>query len=420
MRTFNKWTYEMCVECALKCSTKEEFKRLYSMQFRTSCEKGWLQEVYIAANLINVNKIHTKEKCLEYALKCSTKKEFKKWYINEYSAAVIRGWIDEICTHMKPLGNRESRGVYSYKIEFDGKKYGYSGLAKDFNERHLQHIGLSKYDNGVNIKKRNKTRVDTFCYINNIELPNMIIEHDYMYYIDAQIKEEENRIKLHNDGYIILNKNKCGGLGTIVIKHTKEKCIEAANKCKNNKEFVEMFPNECDASRRNGWFKEITQHFEELNHKWAKEECYIEFLKFNNSRQEFRNGNSKAYRASIYNNWLDDFFGESTMRTVDSWTYDECKEKALKCFSRTDFFEKYNKEYKASIINVWLDDFFPTNRKNKGYWDSYDNCKEAASKCIGRDQYNTLYTRAYRVASKNGWLNEFFCDKLKKQKKIGK
>jgi len=407
----------MCVECALKCSTKKEFKKSYSMQFITSCKKGWLQEVYIASNLINVNKIHTKKNSLECALKCETKKEFKKKYPNEYSAAVIRGWIDDICTHMRPLGNLKFRGVYSYKIEFNGKKYGYSGLTQNFNERHLQHVFLSKYDNSI--KERCKTMIDNFCYDNNIELPDMIIESDYISVTDAQIREDENISKLKSEGYIILNVQKCGGLGTSEIIYTKEKCIDSANKCTNNKEFKKKYPSEYNAACRNKWMKEIDYHFEELNHNWTKEECYIEFLKFNNSRQEFKNGNSRAYRASLRNGWIDDFFGESTMRSVVSWTYDDCKEKALKCISRTDFFYKYNKEYKASTINGWLDDFFGVSDiKPKGYWDSYDNCKDAAFKCIGRDQYNTLYTGAYKVASKNGWLNEFFGDKLKKQKKL--
>ena len=51
------------------------------------------------------------------------------------------------------------------------------------------------------------------------------------------------------------------------------------------------------------------------------------------------------------------------------WNYDTCKEAALKCKTRGEYWKKYSMAAKKSIENGWLDDFFYKNTiKPRGYW----------------------------------------------------
>ena len=66
------------------------------------------------------------------------------------------------------------------------------------------------------------------------------------------------------------------------------------------------------------------------------------------------------------------------------WTYERCKEEALKYESRSDFKRKNNYAYISSRKNKWLDEIcVHMLKKNKqiGYW-TFDRCRETALKCV--------------------------------------
>ena len=47
-----------------------------------------------------------KERCRESALKCGSKTEFKLKYVSAYNNAWEFNWLDEICSHMKNIRNK--------------------------------------------------------------------------------------------------------------------------------------------------------------------------------------------------------------------------------------------------------------------------------------------------------------------------
>ena len=51
----------------------------------------------------------TKERCIKVALLCNIRNEFCNSYKGVYKRARINGWLDELCTHMKSLGNLRRR-----------------------------------------------------------------------------------------------------------------------------------------------------------------------------------------------------------------------------------------------------------------------------------------------------------------------
>ena len=58
----------------------------------------------------------TKEKCREEALKYQTRKDFSFHNHSAYARSIKNGWIEEICGHMIPLGNRHKKCAYSYEF----------------------------------------------------------------------------------------------------------------------------------------------------------------------------------------------------------------------------------------------------------------------------------------------------------------
>jgi len=76
--------------------------------------------------------------------------------------------------------------------------------------------------------------------------------------LNRGINDVVNKQEYIKNGWIILNKNKCGGLGGNIIKWNKEKCIEAALNCKNISELIKKYGGGVyGAIRKNGWYEEI-------------------------------------------------------------------------------------------------------------------------------------------------------------------
>lgn len=95
------WPKERCREEALKYSTLKEFEIGCRGAYRSARDRGWLDEIcpHIKRR-INPANHWTKERCGAEATKFQTRNEFRTTAEAAYSAAKKRGWLDEICTHM--------------------------------------------------------------------------------------------------------------------------------------------------------------------------------------------------------------------------------------------------------------------------------------------------------------------------------
>jgi hypothetical protein len=95
-----KWTKEKCEEESLKYETKSEIKKYNGTVYNVIMKKNW---TYMFNHMIQYQKptgYWTKERCQEEALKFNNKKDFKK-YSKAYSPSCKKGWLNEICIHMK-------------------------------------------------------------------------------------------------------------------------------------------------------------------------------------------------------------------------------------------------------------------------------------------------------------------------------
>ena len=96
----------------------------------------------------------TVDEIKKVASKCRYRSELRKEYQGAAVAAKRFGIYEEICSHMKPMGNRFLRTIYS--IEFEDKSV-YVGLTFNFEQR--------------------KKKLQTFSFINKIQSKHVSIQY---------------------------------------------------------------------------------------------------------------------------------------------------------------------------------------------------------------------------------------------------
>ena len=201
----NYWTKDKCKEVALLCDTKIKFNKTYPSAYEKCVNNKWINEI-CKHMLINVKMIRneyglvipywTKERCLEVAKNCQTKKEFRQKYSSAYASSFENKWLDEICIHMKLCGNLYKRLIYLC----------------EFSDNYV-YVGLT-----YNLDIRKKSHLTTKCTVYNHILKTGLIPKftsltNFLNIKDA-VKMEKYYTEYYKElGYNILNKTKTGSLG---------------------------------------------------------------------------------------------------------------------------------------------------------------------------------------------------------------
>ena len=105
------WTKERCMEDAIKFSTKELWKINNASAHGAAKKNKWLDECcsHMEKKIYKPRGYWSKERCIEESLKYKTKKEWRDNNISSLTCAIKKGWEDECCSHMeedliKPAG----------------------------------------------------------------------------------------------------------------------------------------------------------------------------------------------------------------------------------------------------------------------------------------------------------------------------
>jgi hypothetical protein len=395
------WTKERCLELALNYNSRAEFTKQHYDAYRASKRAGWLDEIcshmekrtwkvdgwnkeecrkealkydnrgefwkkssgasaYAQRNgfldeicsHMKERFMWTKEGCLEVALKYDSRGEFQLKQGACYQGATRNGWIDEVCSHMVPVGSRYERCIYA--CEFPDKSV-YIGLTYNFKKR---------------MAKRKKDERDTVTLYNKktgLEYKEIQLT-DYIDRLGAKDKEGEYVDRYKSEGWTILNKAKTGGLGS------------------------------CETM-------------------WTYEICKEEALKYE-TRGELRKGRPSCYGTISKRGWLDDLCSHTVVnekrKLPNYWTYEICKEEALKYETRGVFAKKSGSCYNLACTNGWLDNICGHMKqlsRPANYWNK-ENVMKHARECNSRSEFSERFKRGYIVAMKNGWLDEI-CSHMK-------
>ena len=185
----------------------------------------------------------TKEKIHEIALQYESRSDFKFGSEYQYKRARKNGWIDEVCSHMKPKGSIKERHIYAY--EFPELKSVYIGLTWSIPIRHNNH---ERYGTVFEFTEENKIK---------LELP---IDYGIFDMTIAGEKEGEILSKYKKDGWTILNKSTTGSLGGNRVRWTFDKCLEEALKYERRTDFITNSKGAANRVYRMGWQDEIFAH----------------------------------------------------------------------------------------------------------------------------------------------------------------
>jgi predicted GIY-YIG superfamily endonuclease len=289
----NSLTFNICQQEALKYKSRTNLLKNKSEIYTRAYNKGWLDDICKHMKRTNGHKIKwTYEKCRECALKCINKTEFINNYRSAYLKCLKNDWLKDLCSHMQIVGNRFSRLVYlCYFINNSV----YVGLTYNFEKRKNQHLNSSK---SVIYKYCKKTKLK----------PIFISLTNYISVKQAQKLEESwlNIFKIHD--FTILNSNKTGGIGASNLIWTYENCKECALKCKSKNEIKLKYNGAYSSMFKHNWYKELTSHLNDTNKKpngyWTFERCKEEALKYK-VKKDFEKGCVSAYNKCVKNKWLD-------------------------------------------------------------------------------------------------------------------
>ena len=153
---------------------------------------------------------------------------------------------------------------------------------------------------------------------------------------------------------------------------------------------------------------------------WTFEKCKNEALKYER-RIDFARKSESAYNAARRYRWLEKICKHMLnvrkhYKPVGYWTKNRCKKEALKYNKRNEFSEKSSGAYMACLKNKWLNEVC-THMKGKvqkpnNYW-TIERCRDEAKKYISKSNFIKYSGSAYQSSRKNGWLNEICLHMLK-------
>jgi predicted GIY-YIG superfamily endonuclease len=154
----------------------------------------------------------TEELVREEALKYTLKSNFRTYSRSAYNYALNNNFLDEVCSHMKVVGNSHRRMVYVY--EFEDKSV-YVGLTMDKDSRHHTHLNSNKSPVFKHMTKTNLNPIHKQIT-------------DYIDYDKAQEIEINLIEQYRKDNWNVLNILNGGQLGGWTGRYTEKKLYQEA------------------------------------------------------------------------------------------------------------------------------------------------------------------------------------------------
>ena len=195
-----KWSKEQINQISLNYTYRKDFQRENRNAYYSALHNGWLDDVckHMTYQKLPNGYWHNFDNCKAEALKYSTKTEFVRGSQHVYNIALKYKWIDDICGHMKPIGDRYNKCIYSY----------------EFSDNHV-YVGLTR-NIEIREQSRRKNNNDAVTkHINETGLqPIRKLLTEYIPVDMAIILEGEYLKKYINSGWKPLNRSKTGGIGS--------------------------------------------------------------------------------------------------------------------------------------------------------------------------------------------------------------
>lgn len=303
----NYWNYDHCFEEAKKFRSKVEMLRNNKSAYNVAYKNKWLND-YVWFE--RTSSLHSKanvsrskwtyEVCKELALECTTIGEYNSKYHLACVAARRKGWLSNF-NWLQRYGKKEitsTDNVYAYI--FLGTKCAYIGRTVSPKERNISH-------------HRNGSSVYKFANKNNLPIPRMQILESGLTIENGVIREDYWVHYFLNRGFYVINimktgKNKgsIGGLG--YGKWDRETCYKKAMEYSILKDFANENASAYFRAHKMGWDKDyIWLKRRQPRQEWTYEKCHSEAVKYS-TREEFKLNNISAHQKAYKEGWLYEWF----------------------------------------------------------------------------------------------------------------
>lgn len=281
--------------------------------------------------------------CKEAALIYKTRGEFNKNSPTAYNVARKNKWFDDICSHM--ISPKKPMKYWAYEnCKEEALKY---NTKKDFRQ-----YSSSAYQTS----KRRKFLKDICQHM--VPLGNIKEKIVYVYEFSD------------NHAYIGItcNSNKRHSEHITDIKSPIYKHIYKTNLIPIKKILSNGYINYIEAQKLEAFYVN-----EYKNNKWI----------ILNKKKTGALGGNKVF-----------------------WTYEKCKEEALKYDKKSDFIFNCQSTYHVILKNNWLNELcshMSSPQKPAGYW-NFKRCQEEALKYLTKKDFSKNSSSAYGAASRNFWI----------------
>jgi len=203
-------------------------------------------------------------------------------------------------------------------------------------------------------------------------------------------------------------------------KWTYETCREVASRFRTLKDFRCAYPSAYTVAKKNNWIDGYTWMSVCKNAGyWDYDKCYAEAQKYE-TVSDFAHGNGSAHFRAKENGWIKDYhwFVDGKVLSAQKrtkWDYDACYQLASECRKKSELKFKNQRAYDVALKNGWFKDYTwflsdeeirHQKRPSRVKW-SYEKCREEALKFKTLADFSKAFPSAYTIANRNGWIDDF-------------
>lgn len=400
-KPFGYWNKERVRREALKYTTRTEFAIKSCGAYTAALKKGWIDEVCSHMIVKWQKKWANYKICCEEAKKYKTRTAFQRECNGAYTYALRHGFLNEICSHMKLIWKRKwdsyeacQKESLKYKTRQAFQKgcdgaYTYA-LRHGFLDEICTHMEVVG-----NFYKR--------C-IYAFEFPDKVVYVGLTGNIKRRVNQHLKGAKSPIYQYI-----KESGLfpELKILYDYSEKDIAPELEKRTLREYTDA-----------GWKPLNKVKAGSLGGgtlRWEKEKC-LDAAKKCNYRKEFHKRFSGAYYSCKQNGWLNELNEVLPISIVKvhkkekisriKWTKEMCREKSLQYQYKIDFKRYDGSAYTAAVRNGWLAEICTHMQHvpKKIKW-TKEKCHEIALKYQTKKELKEKEYSVYVTIVRNKWVD---------------
>jgi predicted GIY-YIG superfamily endonuclease len=318
-------------------------------------------------------------------------KEFREKEPSAYNAISKRRLLEELCGHMKRRGNLFRRKIYLFTFP---SGYAYVGLTFDIEGRFRQHTVTDKTS-------------PVYQYIQATgEKYEFTVLTDWLDKDVAAKKEEQFRKQYKADGWKMLNRARCGALGSPKTSYLETEILKMVSQYRYIRDFSKGSPKCYRYLRTHGLLEKYcaTMKLKPTTLEERKEEAYEKYKSVIDNcrnRDELHKNHRKVYNWMVVHHLLDEFFPKpTTMPETD----EERITMAKQCKNRGELYKKNFSLWYWLKKNGRLDEVFPDPLRAF----TTEEKEKIAASCKNRHELQVRHNSIYVWLKKNGLLDKYF------------